>query len=144
MEFFSKNDQMGPVFQIFFIFQLLSGGVTNLFSCTKLSVVKACAHLRGLACGYDCAWSIEIILQADRAEPLRSTSMTHFLTFFFSFVENSKFLRPTGEILKIARSEFCKNLALTAYVCQYDIFFKGFFICGKFKVRSVPLILQKM
>ncbi len=33
-----KNDQMGPLFQIFLIFQLLSGGVTNLFSCTKLLV----------------------------------------------------------------------------------------------------------
>ncbi len=39
MNFFFKNDQMGPLFQIFLIFQLLSGGVTNLFSCTKLFVV---------------------------------------------------------------------------------------------------------
>ncbi len=39
MKFFFKNDHMGPSFQIFLIFQLLSGGVTNLFSCTKLLVV---------------------------------------------------------------------------------------------------------
>ncbi len=38
MKFFFKNDQMGPLFQIFLIFQLLSGGVINLSYCTKLVV----------------------------------------------------------------------------------------------------------
>ncbi len=31
---------MGPLFQIFLIFQLLPGGVTNVFSCTKFLVVS--------------------------------------------------------------------------------------------------------
>ncbi len=39
MNFFLKNYRIGPLYQIFLIFQLLSGGVTNLFSCTKLLVV---------------------------------------------------------------------------------------------------------
>ncbi len=34
--FFPMNHQIGPLFQIFLIFQLLFGGVTNLFSCTKV------------------------------------------------------------------------------------------------------------
>ncbi len=39
VKFFFKNDQMGPSFQIFLIFRLWSGGVTNLSSSTKLFVV---------------------------------------------------------------------------------------------------------
>ncbi len=39
MKFFFKNDHMGPLFLIFLIFQLYSGGVINLFSYTKLLVV---------------------------------------------------------------------------------------------------------
>ncbi len=39
MKFFFRNDQIGPLFQVFLIFQLLSGEVINLFSCAKLLVV---------------------------------------------------------------------------------------------------------
>ncbi len=62
-----------------------------MLASTLYTGLKACVRLRSLTRSHNHARSIEIKLQADRADHVRPASTMHFFKGFFSFVENSKF-----------------------------------------------------
>ncbi len=83
MTFFFKSDWVVPLFQIFLIFQLLSKGVTNLFSCTKLLVVTCRKSVNYVTATDSHAWWGNGFFLGGGELKLRFLNILKFLHFLF-------------------------------------------------------------